>query len=244
VAEPDFVSGLIRNDGHTPDEDAVPRTLDEIVDIRSRFLTAYQNAAYAQTYRDTVKAVSEAESKVVASAGALGDAVAHALFKLMAIKDEYEVARLYSDGHFLRELKAEFSGWDSLEFHLAPPLLARRDKNGRLKKKRFGPWMMRLFPLLASMRGLRGTVLDPFGYQEERRAERRLLQSYRDLTADVIARLSADNLEAAVQLLNYPVAIRGYGHVKAASIATAEEKRAGLQRIFDGDKAVLGKAAE
>jgi indolepyruvate ferredoxin oxidoreductase len=162
------------------------------------------------------------------------EAVARNLFKLMAVKDEYEVARLYTDGSFARELARQFGSYDRLEFHLAPPILGRRDADGRPRKSSFGPWMMTGFQLLARLKGLRGTAFDLFGHTAERRLERQLLADYeRDI--DLIAgRLAPDRLEAAAALASVPVLIRGYGHVKHASIKRAEGERSRLLERLEG----------
>ena len=162
----------------------------------------------------------------------------------MAIKDEYEVGRLYSDGSFMRQLSAQFQDFDRLEFHLAPPILGRVDAGGKPRKSSFGPWMMRGFKVLAALRGLRGTALDVFGYSAERRMERRLLADYERDLETILGRLSAERLEAAVALASVPSLVRGYGHVKAAAAKRAEAERTRLVERFSaaGDKRVLAAA--
>src|SRR5262249_28582852 len=146
---------------------------------------------------------------------AFTEAVARNLFKLMAYKDEYEVARLFTDGVFRRELREAFAGDFKLQLHLAPPFLARPRAGGTVPEKMtFGPWMLRAFAVLARLRRLRGTWLDPFGYTAERRVERRLIAEYRALIDDVAARLSPANHTVAVALAELPDRIRGFGHVK------------------------------
>ena len=156
----------------------------------------------------------------------------------MAIKDEYEVARLYTDGSFRKQLAAEFEHYDRLEFHLAPPVLNRRGADGRLRKSKFGPWMEKAFYVLAALKALRGTPFDLFGYSEERRMERRLLSEYEsdlDRIADV---LSAERIEAAVALASVPSLIRGFGHVKAANATKAAGERERLMvRLNSGPEA-------
>jgi indolepyruvate ferredoxin oxidoreductase len=204
-----------------------PATLDELVAKRRAFLQDYQDSAYAERYASRVE-------RVLAAGGPdLALAVARSLFKLMACKDEYEVARLYTDGSFLRQLGAEFEGWQKLRFHLAPPLLAGRDPvTGHLKKSRFGPWMMPAFRLLARLKRLRGTPLDPFGWTAERRAERRLITDYEALLDEVLAGLDRDNHALAVEILALPQQIRGFGHVKEASITAAKARQAELLAAF------------
>jgi indolepyruvate ferredoxin oxidoreductase len=222
------------------------QSLAEIVERRALFLKDYQSARYARAYRKRVEGIAAAEERVAPGASALASEVAHSLFKLMAIKDEYEVARLYTDGSFERQLGDQFASWDRLEFQLAPPLFARRDKRtGHLKKQSFGPWMMVAFRILASFKYLRSTFLDPFGYAGERRWERQLLRDY-ELVLDLIATsLSAENYDSAVALAAYPQKIRGFGHVKQAQARPALEERERLLRAFvEPERAALAEAAE
>ena len=198
------------------------RSLDELIDRRAAFLTAYQDAAYAGRYRERVAGVHEAETRRVPGRTELTEAVAHNLFKLMAIKDEYEVARLWTDGSFQRQLEREFASWDRLEVHLAPPFLTERDAKGHLKKRRYGPWMLRAMRLLAPLKRLRGTAFDPFGRTAERRMERRLLAEYEALLEELGTGLDPDNHSTAVELARVPQQIRGFGHVKEASAGRAE----------------------
>jgi indolepyruvate ferredoxin oxidoreductase len=159
--------------------------------------------------------------------------VARGLFKLMAYKDEYEVARLYTDGTFARRLAERFEGPVKLEFHLAPPLLAERDPaTGHLKKRSYGPWMLRAFKILASLRFLRGTALDPFGHTAERKRERAVIEGYRALIESLLPELTATNHDAAVALARLPERIRGYGHIKDASLAAARAEQQKLLAAF------------
>ncbi len=159
--------------------------------------------------------------------------MARNLFKLMAVKDEYEVARLYTDGAFADELRRAFDGDLKLTFHLAPPLLARKDRvTGEAKKMSFGPWMMKAFRVLAALRGLRGTPLDVFGYSAERRAERALIADYEALCRELAAGLTPDNFATALALAALPEKIRGFGHVKARAMAAAEEERRRLMEAW------------
>jgi indolepyruvate ferredoxin oxidoreductase len=159
--------------------------------------------------------------------------VARYLFKLMAYKDEYEVARLYTDGHFLARLNQQFEGDFKLQFHLAPPLLAARDPvSGELKKRAFGPWVFSAFKLLAKLKGLRGGRFDIFGYSAERRMERQLIEDYVALIDELTARLDADNHRLAVQLAEIPEHIRGFGHVKDRHLKEAKAKEATLLAAF------------
>jgi indolepyruvate ferredoxin oxidoreductase len=218
----------------------------ETVDRRVAFLTAYQSARYARRYLALVEKMKATEAIKAPGQCALTEAVARYLFKLMAYKDEYEVARLYTDTSFVERVKNTFDG-DNLrfEFHLAPPLLARRDKvTGEAKKMSFGPWLLGVFRVLAKFKFLRGTLLDPFGYTAERRTERRLIAEYCDLLADIAARLTLDNHDLAVALAALPEKIRGFGHVKQRHLAAARAEEAALREQFRTGTAPFLKAAE
>ena len=161
--------------------------------------------------------------------------MARNLFKLMAYKDEYEVARLYTDGNFTKQMANDLRARQSLrfEFHLAPPLLARVDKTtGEPRKMSFGPWMMKAFGLLRRFKGLRGTAFDPFGYTAERRTERKLIADYEALMSEVLGKLNADNHPLAVGLAVIPEKIRGFGHVKLRNLKAAKADEAALLEQF------------
>ncbi|TIT45636.1 MAG: indolepyruvate ferredoxin oxidoreductase family protein, partial [Mesorhizobium sp.] len=211
--QPDFVRGLVAQPGKAAQSAAVAETLDDIIARRVAFLTAYQNAAYGKRYADRLAALRQAEANAVPGSTDVTEAAARNLFKLMAIKDEYEVARLYTDGSFAAELGKQFQSYDKLEFHLAPPIMGRRGKDGKPRKSSFGPWMMKGFRLLAAMKGLRGTLFDVFGYSTERRMERQLLAQYEVDLELVAAALAPGRVEAAAALASVPALIRGYGHV-------------------------------
>jgi indolepyruvate ferredoxin oxidoreductase len=207
-------------------EAAADDTLDEIIARRGAILTDYQDAAYAARYQDFVRQVEAAEQTKGKGMTGLAAAVAHNLFKLMAYKDEYEVARLYSDGRFQANLAKQFEGDLKLTFHLAPPLISRRDPDtGELIKREFGPWMMPAFKLLAKLKGLRGGAFDIFGRTAERRAERAAIPSYRAVIQEILTGLTPDNHALAAQIATLPAKIRGYGHIKERSqVATAAEQ--------------------
>lgn len=210
-------------------------TLEELVARRVAYLSAYQNAAYARRYSDFVQQVQTRES-ALGEAGRglkLSRAVAQYLFKLMAYKDEYEVARLYTDPAFRNKIAAMFEGDYTLRFHLAPPLLARRDDQGHLRKQQYGSWMMSAFGVLAKLKFLRGSVFDPFGHTEERKQERALIEDYRQTITQLLDKLSADKLEQAVAVARIPEEIRGYGHVKERHLQAARQKQAALLAGFD-----------
>ncbi len=220
-------------------------SFEEMVERRRAFLIGYQNEAYAERYSERVKLIAAAEERVAPGSRDLREAVARFLFKLMSYKDEYEVARLYTDGSFKAQLSAQFGEFDKLEFHLAPPLLSRRDpRTGEAIKQSFGPWMMKAFGALARLKGLRGTVFDLFGHTEERRMERRLISDYESLLDDMVTRLSPDNHVAAVALASLPDKIRGFGHVKERSVKIAEGEKAALLDAFHKGKPIVARAAE
>ena len=228
------------------DAQRLSESFDETVERRVKFLTAYQNAAYAARYRALVDKVKAAEAARTPGHCELTEAVARYLFKLMAYKDEYEVARLYTDGAFLKQVETEFDG-DNLrfEFHLAPPLLARRDKTtGLPRKMSFGQWMLPAFRLLAKFKGLRGTPLDPFGRTLERRTERKLIGDYEEILDEVLAKLTPDNHHIAVALAAIPEKIRGFGHVKQQHLTAAKADEAALLEQFRAGSPELLKAAE
>ena len=214
-------------------EKPAARTLPDIVAKRVELLTAYQDAAYAERYRIFVNKVSAAEKAKAPGRQGLAEAVAKSLYKLMAYKDEYEVGRLYSDGEFLKKLGSQFEGDYRLTFHLAPPLFSDRDPTtGELKKKEYGAWVMPLFRLLASMKKLRGTRLDIFGYSEERRMERRLIGEYEATIDQVLATLGQDNHAMAVQIAAVPETMRGFGHIKEKNVLAAKAREASLLAAY------------
>jgi len=197
-------------------------SLAEMVDRRVEFLMGYQSAAYAANYRAFVERVRAAEAPL--SSTRLTETVARYLFKLMAYKDEYEVARLHTDPAFTKRIADMFEGDVKLVHHLAPPMLAKMNDKGELVKRAYGPWMRRAFGLLRRFKGLRGTPLDPFGRTEERRTERALIEEYRACIEELLSTLTSENLKLAVEIAAIPEEIRGYGHVKARHLDGAREK--------------------
>jgi indolepyruvate ferredoxin oxidoreductase len=208
------------------------RNLDELLERRVRFLTDYQNAQYAAKYRSLVESVRSVE-KEKANSSKLAEAVARYYAKLLAYKDEYEVARLHADGAFEKKIGAMFEGDYKVVYHLAPPLLARRDPtSGEPRKMRFGPWVLPLFKILKNLKGLRGTGFDIFGYTAERRAERALIAQYEDTVRRLLAGLTPQNHALAVEIASLPEEIRGFGHIKQKNLATAHAKRDALLERF------------
>ncbi|VVE55112.1 indolepyruvate ferredoxin oxidoreductase [Pandoraea iniqua] len=233
--------------GETPESSAAggklitlhsPKALDALIQRRYDQLVAYQDRAYAERFKQTVDRVRTAESAIDngASQMPLTEAVARALYKLMAYKDEYEVARLYTDPAFMKKLNEQFEGDFSVHFHLAPPSLAKHDDKGHLIKKSYGPWMMKAFGVLAKFKGLRGGAFDIFGRTEERRTERALIGEYEALVNELISHLNERNTSLAVQLAELPQEIRGYGHVKDQNLAATRIKWTKLLTQFrDGN---------
>ncbi|WP_087721982.1 indolepyruvate ferredoxin oxidoreductase family protein [Pandoraea sp. PE-S2T-3] len=233
--------------GETPESSAAggklitlhsPKALDALIQRRYDQLVAYQDRAYAERFKQTVDRVRTAESAIDngASQMPLTEAVARALYKLMAYKDEYEVARLYTDPAFMKKLNEQFEGDFSVHFHLAPPSLAKHDDKGHLIKQSYGPWMMKAFGVLAKFKGLRGGAFDIFGRTEERRTERALIGEYEALVNELISHLNERNTSLAVQLAELPQEIRGYGHVKDQNLAATRIKWTKLLTQFrDGN---------
>ena len=220
------------------------QSVDELVAKRVAFLTGYQNAAYAASYASFVDTVRRAEAAIAPLSNPATDAaakrealpltqaVARYLFKVMAYKDEYEVARLHTDTAFLAKVNAQFEGDFKLNYHLAPPLLAKTNAAGEMQKRSYGQWMQSAFRLLAPLKVLRGGPLDVFGYSEERRHERALVQEYKDAVQGLLPQLNADNRDAAVAFARLPEQIRGYGHVKARHLAAARQQWSVLLERF------------
>lgn len=242
AAFPDEVIAVVT--AARPGRKAQATSLDEIIALRETALTAYQNAAYAARYRTLVDRARSAEKVYAPGSTKLTEAVAKGFHKLLAIKDEYEVARLYSDGSFARQMAETFAGDLSVTYHLAPPVLGRRNAAGVAVKSKFGPWTARLFPLLAAGKRLRGTKFDVFGYATERRMERRLATDYETLIGTLCAGLSIDNHATALALAALPEKIRGFGHVKEASRIAAKAEEAKLLAQWNEEPPVLRLAAE
>ena len=211
----------------------MPQSLENVIKKRVEFLTGYQDAAYAAAYEQLVSEV-RAKETALGLGNKLSTAIAKSLFKLMSYKDEYEVARLYTDGRFVEQLKTQFEGDFSLKFNLAPPLFAKKDAKGHLVKAEYGSWMWKAFTLLARFKGLRGGTFDIFGYTEERKMERALITEFRAVVAELMAGLSAGNHEQAVAIASLPEKIRGFGHVKEKAVSEYQANRAKMMAAFKG----------
>ena len=246
VVDPAAIDALV---GPRPEEQydslRLSQSFAETVERREEFLTAYQSKRYARRYRKWVDKVSAAEAAKAPGQGGLAEAVARYLFKLMAYKDEYEVARLYTDTSFLERVKSSFDGNLRLEFHLAPPLLAKIDPaTGEPKKKSYGPWMLKAFGVLKKFKFLRGTPLDVFGYNADRRTERQLIADYEALLETIMAELTPANHHVAVALASIPEKIRGYGPVKQRHLDAAKAEEAALREQLRTAAEPFLKAAE
>jgi indolepyruvate ferredoxin oxidoreductase len=217
---------------------AAPKSLEEIVAFRVDWLTRYQDAAYARQYAQAVAAVEQRELALEGSGSRkqVAKAVARNLFKVMAYKDEYEVARLHADPAFRERIAAQFEGDYKLGFHLAPPLFARKKPGSEVPAKvALGGWMMPVFGVLARFKGLRGTMLDPFGWTRERKDERALRDRYLAFARGLATGLRVDNKAAALNLAQLPEQVRGYGHIKQAAMDKAQGEWAALEaRYRDG----------
>jgi indolepyruvate ferredoxin oxidoreductase len=211
--------------------------LNTVIQQRSEWLTAYQDAAYAQRYTDFVQRVQDKSSNLVT------EAVARNLYKLMAYKDEYEVARLHADPAFLKRIAEQFEGNYTLNYHLAPPLIAKKNDKGELVKQAFGPSMLWGFKLLSRLKFLRGGVFDVFGYTEERREERALVDEYMASLNEVLRDYDPQRQALALEIARIPEKIKGYGHVKARHLQAARAQWEGLMQAWRASVQAAGKQA-
>ncbi|MBP8029455.1 MAG: 2-oxoacid:acceptor oxidoreductase family protein, partial [Giesbergeria sp.] len=209
-------------------------TLADSVALRVDYLTHYQNAAYAADYVAFVEKVKAAEAKLGGNSTQLSEAVARYLFKLMAYKDEYEVARLHTDAAFTDTIAAMFEGDYKIVHHLAPPLVAKKNDKGELIKQSFGPWVRSAFGLLTKMKGLRGGALDIFGKTAERQMERALIAEYRACIDELLSGLTPERLALAARIARIPEDIRGYGHIKERHLQAARVQWADLMAQWRG----------
>ncbi|PHQ15575.1 indolepyruvate ferredoxin oxidoreductase family protein [Marinobacter profundi] len=207
----------------------VMETTDQLIERHKAHLTEYQNAALAKRYEKLVRTAEKAISERLGRDPLLTRAIADNYARVLAYKDEYEVARLFSNGSLRKQLQAEFEGEVELEFNLAPPLLSRSKNGERPKKLKFGPWMETVFALFARARGLRGTPLDPFGYTADRRLERKIIREYEADVAFLLKYLNTDHADAARNLAALPAKIRGYGPVKENAYRTTRKERSRLR---------------
>ncbi len=237
AADPSAVAGLLERGS----EGAAPEAETDPAAERARFLAESRNLAAADRYRERVERMAGVEARLAPGRDGLRRAVAEGYFKLLAYKDEYEVARLHLRSRDM--VRERFGDASRIRFHLAPPILARPDGSGRIRKWTFGEWILPGFRALAAMKGLRGTWLDPFGRSAERRMERALIREYETLLDEIEAGLTLDNHAAAVELAALPTSIRGFGHVKERAAREAERRRAALLEAFRGGRADARAAA-
>jgi indolepyruvate ferredoxin oxidoreductase len=237
AADPDGTEKLAREHEPVLPMHRLSQTLDEAIARRRDELSAYQDRAYARRYTERVERVRRAETALAPGSTLLADAVARNYFKLLAYKDEYEVARLYTGPEFARALGTRFDGDFGLRFHLAIPAFSRPDPlTGEPKKRSYGPWLLSVFQLLAPFKFLRGTAADPFGYGAERRLERRLIVDYEVTLDTLVAALRPDTIALAAEIARLPEAIRGYGPIKARSIVAARQRQDELLQSFRAAK--------
>ncbi len=231
----DAVEALVRPRAHSSESERLSSTLDEVIERRVADLSAYQNAGYAARYSRLVQRVRDFENARFPGRDGLSQAVARYYYKLLAYKDEYEVARLFTETGFLDRVATTFEGETKLVFHLAPPLWARRNRiTGEPRKRAYGSWMLSAFKMLARMRRVRGTPFDVFGYTNERRQDRRLIRDYERLAAELLDATDDQNYEVAVQLAAIPEQVRGYGHVRARHLLHAKQRETELLGKFRG----------
>ena len=228
------VLALVGEPGRKP----VIEDLDELIAERAGRLVEYQDEAYSRRYRDFIDTVRSGDPRA-GETNSITRAAARNLYKLMAIQEEYEVARLYSDGEFLHKLEQQFEGDYELRFNLAPPLLSKKDpQTGELIKQEYGPWMLKAFGWLAKLRFLRGSALDIFGRTAERRQERADIEDYRALLQDVLSRLDDNNYDVGLELAQLTAQLRGFGHVKDRNREQLTVRREELLRRLRGEVAV------
>ncbi|WP_246160650.1 indolepyruvate ferredoxin oxidoreductase family protein [Aureimonas fodinaquatilis] len=239
AAEPQKLAEMVAGT-RVPQENLATMSTERLIESRIQFLTSYQNVALANRYQAMVEKAAKVDEAIDAH-GRLLRAVAQNYAKVLSYKDEYEVARLYTDGRFAKLIAQEFTGVRRLNFHLAPPMLTGTDSNGRPKKRTFGPWIMPVFRMLAKAKGLRGTRLDIFGYTHERRGERAAITRFEGDCARVFDAIHSGNKEIAVELLNLPDQVRGFGPVKETKLADALKRRDELLRLFSDAKVVAEK---
>ncbi len=244
AADPAEVESLVAAARPAARRRAPAATFAEQLARREAFLVAYQDAAYAERFRALVDRATSAEATYAPGCSGLAAAVARGYFKLLAVKDEYEVARLYSDGSFARQLADTVEGDLRVTYHMAPPLLDRRDKAGCPVKTAFGPWLRHLLPALSAAKRLRGTPLDLFGYTAERRTERRLTRDYEALVPQLLAGLTPENHATAMALAVLPEAIKGFGPVKERNRLAAKAEEAALLARWRATPPALRLAAE
>lgn len=242
AAEPAVIDTLLQGSQDASRAAAEP-TLDELIASRHGHLERYQNRRWADRYRDDVNRVRAVERALGHEHLLLTRVVAQQLYRFMAYKDEYEVARLFAETDFMKEVNDTFEGDFKVHFHLAPPILnTGTDARGRPRKRRFGPWMFRVFKVLARMRGLRGSVFDPFRYSADRRLDRALLADYQQLVERIARELNAGNYDTFLQLAELPSEVRGFGPVREQAAEAIQAKRQQLLKDLESGRPTLIRA--
>ena len=225
----DNIYKLVKSNEIEDDSEKISLNFDEKVSRRYEYLIKYQNEGYAKKYIKLIDIVKQCEKKLKIKKKSLSDAVTLNYFKLMAYKDEYEVSRLYTDPQFKRKISASFEGNFKIYLHLAPPLFSKKNSaTGESEKIKIGPWILHLMKILASLKFLRGTIFDPFGYLKERKNERKLIKNYHDRIIEITSKLKLNNYETAYQIASIPEKIRGFGYIKENNINTAKTLEASL----------------
>jgi indolepyruvate ferredoxin oxidoreductase len=238
-------AALARVLGHAAVAAPKSASLEDLIASRARYLADYQDEALAERYRQRIAQIAEVERNKTPASGGLADAVARGYHKLLAYKDEYEVARLFTHPAFETALSEQFEARGKLSFHLAPPLLARHDKaTGEPRKMQFGRWLLPVFRLLSKGRRLRGTAWDVFGYTQERQLERQMIADYELLLDEIVRRLSPQTHATAVALARLPLDIKGFGHIKLRNYKTAKAREAALLVKLRNPASPALKAAE
>jgi indolepyruvate ferredoxin oxidoreductase len=238
-------SALERLLGPATKAEAKPQTLEDIVDFRAKHLADYQDVALAERYRRQVARIAEVERSKAPGRTGLAEVVARGLHKLMSYKDEYEVGRLFASPAFEAALSEQFEQRGKLAFHLAPPLLARRNpETGEPRKVQFGSWMLPVFRLLAKGKRLRGTRFDPFGYTAERKLERQMIVDFEALLDEIGRHLTPATHATAVALASLPLDVKGFGHIKLGNYKKAKEREAALLAELRSPSPTVLKAAE
>jgi indolepyruvate ferredoxin oxidoreductase len=238
-------AALARVLGHAAVAAPKSASLEDLIASRARYLADYQDEALAERYRQRIAQIAEVERNKTPASSGLADAVARGYHKLLAYKDEYEVARLFTHPAFETALSEQFEARGKLSFHLAPPLLARHDKaTGEPRKMQFGRWLLPVFRLLSKGRRLRGTAWDVFGYTQERQLERQMIADYELLLDEIVRRLSPQTHATAVALARLPLDIKGFGHIKLRNYKTAKAREAALLVKLRNPASPALKAAE
>jgi indolepyruvate ferredoxin oxidoreductase len=238
--DPDAVKTLLEQGATTPEWEVLSATTDELISRREADLVAYQSKSYAKKFTKLIDKVREAEAKLAGDSDEITQAAARYLYKLMAYKDELEVARLYTDGTWANEVKENFSGDYKIKFHMAPPLISKRDPiTGQLKKREFGEWMLSALKVASKFKRLRHTPLNPFGYSSERKEDKALLKQYKAVLNQIITGLTEENKEVALEMARVPEFVRGYGHVRTESVEVAEGRWKTLDDHFKNPMKVI-----